>query len=191
MGTNCAPLLADIFSTHMEQNLYRLCSQPAENSWHLNFTYTCRYIDNVLSINKPDFQKYLGQINPVELKIKDTTQNNTSASYLYLILSIGMDGKLHTSIYDKHCVFNLHLTNFPLLNNYIPASPAYGVFISQLIRYTGPCSSYECFIPRTTRLSNKILEQGHVKERLKSPLKKFMVDTGILASNTKFLSHEC
>ena len=35
MGTNCAPLLADIFFTHMKQNLYSLCSQPGGNSWRL------------------------------------------------------------------------------------------------------------------------------------------------------------
>ena len=30
-----------------------------------------------------------------------------------------------------------------------------------------------CFIPRTTRLSNKLFEQGYVKERLKSSWRKF------------------
>ena len=54
-----------------------------------------------------------------------------------------------------------------------PSSPAYGVFISQLIRYARACSSYECFILRTMRLSNKLLGQGYVKERLKSSLRKF------------------
>ena len=50
---------------------------------------------------------------------------------------------------------------------------ANGVFISQLIRYARACSSYECFILRATRLSNKLLEQGYAKERLKSSLWKF------------------
>ena len=66
-----------------------------------------------------------------------------------------------------------HITNFPFLSSNIPTSPAYGVFISQLIRYVRACSSYGCFILRATRLSNKLLEQGYVKERLKSSLKKF------------------
>ena len=35
------------------------------------------------------------------------------------------------------------------------------------------CSSYECFILRAMRLSNKLLGQGYVKERLKSSLRKF------------------
>ena len=55
----------------------------------------------------------------------------------------------------------------------IPSSPAYGVFISQLIRYARACSSYECFILRAARLSSKLLGQGYVMERLKSSLRKF------------------
>ena len=80
---------------------------------------------------------------------------------------------LHTSIYDKRDDFNFHITNFPFLCNNSPYSPAYGVFISQLIRYARACSSYGCFILRATRLSNKLLEQGYVKEHLKSSLRKF------------------
>ena len=110
---------------------------------------------------------------PVELEIKDTTESNTSASYLDLLLSIKRDGQLHTSIYDKRDDFNFHITNFPFLSSNIPTSPAYGVFISQLIRYARACSSYGCYILRATRLSNKLLEQGYVKERLKSSLRKF------------------
>ena len=58
---------------------------------------TYRYIDDVLSINNPEFENYLGQMYPAELEIKDTTENTTSASYLDLLLSIGRDGQLHTS----------------------------------------------------------------------------------------------
>ena len=43
----------------------------------------------------------LGQIYPAELEIKDTTENNTSASHLDLLLSVGRDGQLRTSLYDK------------------------------------------------------------------------------------------
>ena len=124
------------------------------------FNFTYRYIDDVLSINNPDFENYLGQMYPPELEIKDTTESNTSASYLDLLLSIGRDGQLRTSLYDKRDDFNFHITNFPFLSSNIPSSPAYGVFISQLIRYARACSSYECFILRAMRLSNKLLGAG-------------------------------
>ena len=61
----------------------------------------------------------------------------------------------------------------PFLSSNIPSSPAYGVFISQLIRYARACSLYGCFILSATRLSNKLLEQGYAKECLKSSLRKF------------------
>ena len=51
-------------------------------------------------------------------------------------------------------------------------SHAFGVFISQLIRYARACSSYECFILKALQLSNKLLGQRYVKERLKSFLSK-------------------
>ena len=90
-------------------------------------------MEDVLSINNPDFENYLGQMYPPEIEIKDTTENNTSASYLDLLLSIDRDGHFHTSLYDKRDVFNFHISNFPFLSINIPSSPAYGVFISQLI----------------------------------------------------------
>jgi hypothetical protein len=44
-------------------------------------------------------------------------------------------GQLGTKIYDKRDDFNFKIINFPNMCSNIPASPAYGVYISQLIRY--------------------------------------------------------
>ena len=113
---------------------------------------------------------------PAELQIKDTTESNTSASYVDLLLSIGgwgMDSQLHTPLYAKCDDFIFHTTNFPFLSSNIPSSPAYGVFISQLIRYARACSSYKSFIMRAARLSCKLLGLGYVGECFKSSLRKF------------------
>ena len=173
MGTNCAPLLADIFLYSYEADFIQSLLSTGKKHLASQFNLTYRYIDDVLSINNPEFENYLGQMYPVELEIKDTTESTTSASYLDLLLSIGRDGQLHTSIYDKRDDFNFHITNFPFLSSNIPSSPAYGVFISQLIRYARVCSSYECFILRARRLSSKLLKQGYLVERLKSSFRKF------------------
>ena len=66
------------------------------------------------------------------------------------------DGQMRTSLYDKRNDFNFHITNFPFLSSNFPSSPAYGVFISQLIRYARAFSSYECFFLRAARLSSKL-----------------------------------
>ena len=173
MGTNCAPLLADIFLYSYEAEFIQSLLSTGKKKLASQFNFTYRYIDDVLSINNPDFENYLGQMYPAELDIKDTTESNTSASNLDLLLSIESDGQLRTSLYDKRDDFNFHITNFPFLSSTIPSSPAYGVFISQLIRYARACSSYECFILRAARLSSKLLRQGYVMERLKSSLRKF------------------
>ena len=156
MGKNCAPLLADIFLYSYEAEFIQsLLSNGKKIASQFNFTY--RYIDDVLSINNLDFENYLGQMYPAELEIKNTTQSNTSASYLDLLLAIESDGQLRTSLYDKRDDFKFHITNVPFLSSNIPYSPAYGVFISQLIRNVMACSSYECFILRAARLSSKLL----------------------------------
>ena len=104
------------------------------------FNPNYRYIDDVLSINNLEFDNYLGQIYPAEFGIKDTTESTTSASYLDLLLSIGRDGQLHASIYEKRDDFNFHITNFQFLSSNIQSSPAYCILISQLILYAGACS---------------------------------------------------
>ena len=133
MGTNFAPLLANIFLYSYEADFIQslLSMRKKQLAFRLNLTY--RYIDDVLSINNQEFENYLGQMYPAELEINDTTERTTSASYLDLLLSIGRDGQLHTSIHDKRDDFNFHISNFPFLISNIPSSPAYGVFISHLI----------------------------------------------------------
>ena len=56
----------------------------------------------------------------------------------------------------------------------IPASPAYGVYISQLIRYARDSSNYSDFLKRNLHLRNRLLDQGYKKIRLIRSLKKFI-----------------
>ena len=82
MGTNCAPFLADIFLYSYEAEFIQSLLSAGRKRLASRFNFTYRYIDDLLSVNYPDFENYLGQIFPLELKIKDTTESNTSASYL-------------------------------------------------------------------------------------------------------------
>jgi hypothetical protein len=59
---------------------------------------------------------------------------DVSASFLDLYLEFDDSGQLSTRIYDKLDNFNFKIINFPNMCSNIPASPAYGVYISQLIR---------------------------------------------------------
>ena len=56
----------------------------------------------------------------------------------------------------------------------IPASPAYGVYISQLIRYARASSNYSDFLIRHLHRRNRLLDQSYKKIRLIRSLKKFI-----------------
>jgi hypothetical protein len=68
----------------------------------------------------------------------------------------------------------LKIINFPNMCSNIPASPANGVYISQLIRYTRASSNYSDFLKRHLHLRNRLLDQGYKKIRLIRSLKKFI-----------------
>jgi hypothetical protein len=80
--------------------------------------------------------------------IKNTTVTDRSASYLDLHLEIDSEGRLRTKFDDKRDDFNFLIVNFPFICSNIPAAPAYGVHISQLIRYSRGCGSYQDFLDR-------------------------------------------
>ena len=76
-------------------------------------------------------------------------------------------------MYDKWDDFDFPIVNFPFLDSNIPISFAYGVYISQLIRYARACSKYKDFLARSKMLTSRLLCQGYTNDRLKVALKKF------------------
>jgi hypothetical protein len=164
MGTGCAPLLADLFLCPYEAEFVRRLLRDNNKGLAVSFNHTFRYID-VLSINKHNFHNYVHLMCPDELEIKDTTE---SASYLDILLSVDTGGRLTTSLCDKLDDFDFATVNFPFLCSNIPLSPAYGVYISQLIRYLTACFAYEDFSKRGKLLTKKLMLQGYNECRLKS-----------------------
>jgi hypothetical protein len=148
MGTNCAPFLADLFCIHVRWNLFKSFYTRRKKSLAVAFNLTFRYIDDVLPIKNNYFHSYVDSIYPNELGIKDTTEWSTSASYLKELFKLHTNGKLTTQLYDKGDDFNFSIVNFPYLCSDIPASPADGVYILQLIRYARACSAYDHFSSR-------------------------------------------
>ena len=89
-----------------------------------------------------------------------------------MIISYIRSQILETS--DIYIYFNFKIINFPNMCSNIPASPAYGVYISQLIRYARGSSNYSDFLKRHLHLRNRLLDQGYKKIRLIRSLKKFI-----------------
>jgi hypothetical protein len=176
IGTNCAPLLTDLFLflySYESEFLQKLVKdKKIHETRAFNFTY--RYIDDVLSINISRFAEFLPLIYPPELEVKETTDTASSASFWNLYLEFDDSGQLSTKIYDKRNDFNFKIINFPNMCSNIPASPAYGACISQLIRYARASSNYSDFPKRHLHLRTRLLDQGYKKIRLIRSLKKFI-----------------
>jgi hypothetical protein len=80
-----------------------------------------------------------------------------SASYLDLHLEIDSEGGLRTKFYDKRDYFNFPILTFSFICNNIPTTPAYGVYISQLPRYSRACDFYQDFFNRGMLLTSNLL----------------------------------
>ena len=78
--------------------------------------------------------------------------SDTEAPFLDLNLSI-TNGIVSSKIYDKLDGFNFELVNFPFLDGYVPRSPSYFVYISQLICFARVCSNAEDFNNRNLFLT--------------------------------------
>ena len=130
MGTNCAPLLADLFFYLYETDFMQGLLKKNEKKLSRSFNFTLHYIYDVLSLNNSRFGDFVDCIYPIEPEIKDTTDADRSASYLDLHLEIDNEGRLRTKLYDKRDEFNFHIVNFPFICSTTPTAPAYMEYIS-------------------------------------------------------------
>jgi hypothetical protein len=104
---------------------------------------------------------------------QNTTECSTSALYLDVLLKLETNGKITTQLYDKGDDFNFSIVNFLYLCSNIPASLAYGVYISQLIRCARPCSKYDQFLARGSLHTNKLMSKGFQQSHLHAAFRKF------------------
>jgi hypothetical protein len=97
MGTNCAPLLVDLFLYSYKADFIQgLLKKNEKQKLARSFNFTFRSIDDVLSLNNSRFGDSVDRIYPIELEIKDATDTDRSASYLDLHLEINSEGRLRT-----------------------------------------------------------------------------------------------
>ena len=124
-----------------------------------DFNSTSPYLDDLLNIDNPYFEQMVGQIYPTELQLNKANSSDTEALFLDLNLSI-TNGIVSSKNYDKRDDFNLEKVNFPFLDGNVSRSHSYGVYISQLIRFTRVCSNVDDFNNRNLFLTAKLIKQG-------------------------------
>ena len=76
--------------------------------------------------------------------------------------------------------FTFRIVNFPHMDGNIPANPAYGVYISQLVRYTRICTSKVDFLNTLRGRSSRLQQQGFLTNLLQRTFTKFFNRHGLI-----------
>ena len=134
MGTNCAPLVADLFLFCYERDFMMSLSVENQSEIIEAFSSTSSYLVDLLNIDNTYFGGLISQNYPPELQLDKTNSSDTKVAFLHLHWSI-VDGFVSCKIYDKRDDFDFEIVNFPFLDGDVPRAASCGVCISQLIRF--------------------------------------------------------
>ena len=88
IGTNCAPLLADLFLYSYEADFIQGLLKKNEKKLARSFNFTFHCIDDVLSLNNSRFGDFVDRIYPIELEIKDIVVCPFVLFLLAIVLSV-------------------------------------------------------------------------------------------------------
>ena len=88
MGTNCAPLVADLFLICYERDFTTSLSDVKQAEIIEAFKSTSRYLDDLLNIDSPYFEGMVNRIYAPELQLNKANTSDTEAPFLDLHLSI-------------------------------------------------------------------------------------------------------
>ena len=81
MGTNCAPLVADLFLFCYERDFMMSLSDDKQADVIGTFNTTSRYLDDNLNINNVYFDNVVSGIYPSELQLNKANTSDTKAAF--------------------------------------------------------------------------------------------------------------
>ena len=100
MGTNCAPLVADLFLFCFERDFMTSLSDDNQADIIEAFNSTSRYFDDLLNIDNPYFKGMVNQIYPPQLQLNKANTSDTKDPLFDLNLYIS-NGFVSSKIYEK------------------------------------------------------------------------------------------
>ena len=100
IGTNCAPLIADLFLYCYERDFMSNLQKSKRFDLIDKFNDTSRYLDDIFTIDNPAFAEHIPDIYPRELRLNKANTSDTETSFLDLNIEV-IGSNIHTSVYDK------------------------------------------------------------------------------------------
>ena len=81
MGTNCTPLVADLFLFGFERDFMTSLSDYNHADIIEALNSTSSYLDDLLNIDNPYFERMVNQIYPPELQLNKASTSDTEAPF--------------------------------------------------------------------------------------------------------------
>ena len=132
MGTNCTPLLPDLFLCSYENEFLDIkLIKAGKRKFARKFNLSHHYTDDFISFDNKRFKELFLIFTPRSSPFPKP-QNLPQL----LLISICFSPQIKvttTKLYDKRDTFGVHIVNFPFMSSNIPSAPAYGAYASQLI----------------------------------------------------------
>ena len=120
MGTNCAPLVADLFLFCYERD-FMMSLDDKQADVIDTFNTTSRYLDDILNINNAFFDNMVSHIYPSELQLNKANTSDTETAFLNLHSSV-LNDIVSTKINDKRDDFDFEIVTFQFLDGDVPRS---------------------------------------------------------------------
>ena len=172
VGTNCAPLVADLFLFCYERDFVMSLSDDGRAGVVGAFGTASGCLDDILDIDNVCFENMVSQICPSGLRLGGANASDAEAAFLDLHLSISND-IVSTKICDKRGDFGFEVVSFPFLDGGVPHSASCGVCVSRLIRFAGASGCVADFNTGNKLLTRKLLRQGCRCRKLRGTFSEF------------------
>ena len=172
MGTNCAPLVADLFLFCCGGDFMTSLSDVKQAEIIEAFKSTSRCLDDLLNVDNPYFEGVVGRVCPPGLRLSRADTAGAEAPFLDLRLSIS-GGFVSSGICDKRDGFGFDVVGFPFLDGDVPRSNSCGVCVSRLVRFAWVSGRVIGFGARNKGLTAKLLQQGYRYHKLRKTFSKF------------------
>ena len=88
MGTNCAQLIADLFLYCYERDFMSNLQKSKRFDLIDKFNDTSRYLDDIVTIDNPEFTEHISDIYPRELQLNKANTSDKEASFLDLNIKV-------------------------------------------------------------------------------------------------------
>ena len=99
MGTNIAPLIADLFLYFYGRDFMSNLQKSKRFDLIDKFNDTSRYPDDIFSVDNPAFAQHIPDIYPREHKLINANTSDKERSFLDLNIKV-VDNNIHTSVFD-------------------------------------------------------------------------------------------